>query len=90
MRQGLFLQVKMECNLCHGEINTKKEKYVCVQDWEKQKMKREMWMHLECFKKAMNRELTEIQKQAQDMLKRCGGIMDKFYGKENKEEEYFL
>jgi len=34
----------------------------------------------------MNRNLTEVEQQAKDMLSRCGGIMDKFYGKEEKKE----
>jgi hypothetical protein len=34
----------------------------------------------------MNKELTDVQKQAQQMLSRCGGILDRFYGK--KEEVY--
>jgi hypothetical protein len=76
-----------ECNLCHREINTKKERYVCVQDWAMGKKIKQLWMHLVCFNQAMNKELTDVQKQAQEMLARCGGIMDRFYGKEVKAYE---
>lgn len=74
----------MNCDLCHKPIETKKERYTCVQDWDKGNIKKVMWMHLACFGEAMNKELTEVQKQAQDMLKRCGNIMDRFYGKEQE------
>ncbi len=72
------------CNLCHREIDTKKERYVCVQDWAMQKKIKQIWCHLACFNQGMNKELTEVQKQAQEMLARCGGIMDRFYGKEKE------
>jgi hypothetical protein len=48
---------------------------------------KQLWMHLVCFNQAMNKELTDVQKQAQEMLARCGGIMDRFYGKEVKAYE---
>lgn len=76
------------CNLCQREINTKKERYVCVQDWAMEKKIKQIWMHLACFNESMNKELTETQKQAREMLARCGGILDRFYGK--KEEEYIV
>jgi len=73
------------CDLCHALIRTDKEKYVHVEDWKEEKMIKEMWCHVMCFNKAMNRELQEVEKQAKDMLARCGGIMDKFYGKPQEE-----
>ena len=76
------------CNLCQREIDTKKERYVCVQDWNMEKKIKQLWSHLACFNQAMNKELTQTQRQAQDMLARCGGILDRFYGK--KEEAYIL
>lgn len=73
------------CNLCHREIDTKKERYVCVQDWDREKKIKQLWMHLACFNQAMNKQLTETQRQAQEMLARCGGILDRFYGKQKEE-----
>jgi hypothetical protein len=78
----------MNCDLCHKPINTKKEKYTCVQDWEKGVMGKVMWLHITCFAAAMNREQTETEEEAKKMLERCGKIMDKFYGKQ--EEVYNL
>jgi hypothetical protein len=67
----------MKCNLCYKEIKTKKERYVNVRDFNKEKLEREIWCHLACFNKAMNRELTELEKQAKDMLGRAGVIFNK-------------
>jgi len=67
----------MICDLCKNEINTKKEKYVHIEDWDKEEIKKEMWMHLACFNKAMNKDLTNLQKQAQEMLNKAGTIFNK-------------
>ena len=40
----------MICNLCKKEIIVQEDKYVHVEDYEKEKKKSEMWMHYECFK----------------------------------------
>ena len=77
----------MICHLCKKEINTKKEKYVHVEDWNCEKMTIEMWTHYLCFKKAMNRDLTEIEKQAQEMLKRAGSIFNQIAP---QQEDYFI
>lgn len=70
------------CNGCHGKINTKKERYVHVEDWTKDNITADSWWHLKCFKKAMNRDLTELEKKASKMLKKAETI----YG--NLPEEY--
>jgi|TARA_Y100000296_G_scaffold75130_1_gene94447 uncharacterized SAM-dependent methyltransferase len=66
----------MICNLCKKEIIVEEDKYVHVEDYEKEKKKSEMWMHYECFKKAMNKDLNQLQKQAQEMLSRASGIFN--------------
>ena len=83
----------MICDLCKKEINTKKEKYVHVEDFDREKKVNEIWCHLQCFKKAMNRDLTNLEKQAQMMLRRAGGILNSDSFREifpQKEEEYIL
>ena len=62
------------CNLCKKEIDTKKEKYVHVEDWNKEEKQREIWCHLKCFNKAMNRELNELESQAKSLLNNAGKI----------------
>lgn len=81
------------CHFCKKEINTKKEKYVHVEDWDKEIMIKEIWCHLNCFNKAMNRDLTALEKQAQAMLKKAGSILNSDNFKERfpeKEEEYII
>jgi len=81
------------CHFCKKEINTKKEKYVHVEDWDREKLIKEIWAHLNCFKKAMNRDLTALEKQAQTMLKRAGSILNSDGFKEifpEKEEEFVI
>lgn len=83
----------MICNLCKKEINTKKEKYVHVEDFVKEKKLKEIWCHLQCFNKAMNRELTDIEKKAKKMLEQASRIYESDYFKEmfpKKEEEYII
>jgi len=65
------------CNLCGKEIHTKTEKYVHIEDWFNEECLRELWAHLGCFNRAMNRELTDMEKQAQNLLKQAGGIFQK-------------
>jgi len=67
----------MECSLCGKEIKTKKEKYTHVEDWEREKKLKEFWCHISCFNKAMNRELTELEANAKQMLMKAGGILNR-------------
>lgn len=62
------------CRGCKQEINTKRERYVHVEDWKCEKMEADSWWHLKCFTKAMNRDLTALEKQAAIMLKKAGNI----------------
>jgi len=80
----------MICNLCNKSINEKKDRYVAVQDWSGKKQIREFWCHLSCFNKAMNRDLTALEKQAKDMLDRARPIFDQLLPKADKMEEYDL
>ena len=81
------------CHFCKEEINTKEEKYVHVEDWNKENLIKEIWAHLNCFKKAMNRDLTALEKQAQGMLKKAGSIFNSDNFQEmfpQKEEEFVI
>lgn len=83
----------MKCRFCKKEINTKKEKYVHVEDWNKEEITQEIWSHNQCFKKAMNRDLTTLEKQAQEMLRKAGSIFNSEGFKEmfpEKEEEFVI
>jgi len=82
----------MICNLCKKEINIKVEKYVHVEDWDKEKMIKEIWRHRLCFKKAMNRDLTALEKQAQEMLKKASRVLnsDGFNDLFPKEKEEYI
>lgn len=77
----------MICDLCQKEINTKEERYTHVEDWEKEKRIKEMWVHVVCFRKAMNRNLTELERQAKEMLSRAGSVFNKIAP---LEEEYSI
>ncbi len=67
----------MECNLCKKEIKIKEERYTHVEDWNKEKKVGEFWCHLACFRKAMNRDLTELESQAKKMLTQAGNIFNR-------------
>lgn len=74
------------CKLCRLRINTKKEKYVHVEDWIGDKIEEDMWCHRICFKKAMNKNLTELEKKAGMMLNVAGNIFNKIDPNSFKEE----
>lgn len=83
----------MNCYFCKKEIDTKRERYVHVEDWDKEVMVKEIWAHLQCFNKAMNRDLTALEKQAQKMLKKAGSILNSEGFKDMfpaKKEEYVI
>lgn len=69
--------IQLICNLCLKEIDNKKEKYVHVEDWNKDEIESEIWCHLACFNKSMNRELTEMEIQAKMMLRKTGELMNR-------------
>ena len=66
----------MICNLCKKEIIVEEDKYVHVEDYEKEEKKKELWCHYNCFKKAMNKDLNELQAQAQEILSRASNIFN--------------
>lgn len=81
----------MKCDLCKKQIETKRERYVRIEDYDKEKFVKGLWMHLSCFKKGMNRDLTQMEKQAKDYLERAKRIFDSDMFKEmfpKKEKEY--
>jgi len=64
------------CRACGKKIIEKKERYVHNEDWAFGKFEVDSWWHLNCFKRAMNRELTALEKQAQTMLYKAGKIFN--------------
>ena len=60
---------------CQKEIIEKKERYTHVEDWKCGNFVSDGWFHNACFNKAMNRDLTALEKQAQAMLNQAGKIM---------------
>ncbi|MAG61794.1 hypothetical protein CMI43_03195 [Candidatus Pacearchaeota archaeon] len=83
----------MDCNLCKVSIKVESGEYVHIEDYKKEKVVSDMWCHLKCFKKAMNRELTALEKQAKEMLGRAGGIFESDSFKQmfpNKQKEFNL
>lgn len=62
------------CRVCNCEIIEKREKYVHIEDYDCGEMKGDSWWHLNCFKKAMNREPTKLEKQAGFLLNKIGNI----------------
>ena len=64
----------MMCDLCHEKIEKKNEKYVHVEDFDRERVVKEIWVHLKCFKKAMNRGLTDVEKQAKSLLSKANRI----------------
>lgn len=83
----------MICNLCKNEIDTKKERYVHVEDFDRGKFVKDLWAHLPCFNRAMNKDLTELEKQAKVMLSQAGRVFESDSFKElfpKKEEEYII
>lgn len=68
------------CFLCKKKINVLKDKYVHIQDFNKLKLETDKWCHHQCFKKAINRELTDMEKQAQALLNQAQGVFNKLGG----------
>ena len=60
---------------CKKEIDTEKERYTYVADWNTcAKLEVESWWHIKCFKKAMNKDLTALEKAAAVMLKKANQV----------------
>jgi len=62
------------CSGCKNEITGGRS--VHVEDYDEDIKKSESWWHLICFKKAMNRNLTILEKQAAVMLQKANGIFN--------------
>ena len=80
------------CRACNKEINEKIERYTHVEDWNCEKVVGDSWWHIDCFKKAMNKELTTLGKQAKMMLDKVGtmyqNLPDEF--KKSQVKEYVI
>jgi len=77
----------MICAGCKNKINNKKERYVHVEDYNCENKVNESWWHLQCFKKAMNRDLKILERQASIMLNKAGTIFNNLPD-EFKQETY--
>ena len=64
------------------EIEIKTERYVHVEDWKANELLKNIWCHQNCFNKAMNRDLTQLEKQAQSMLSRAGNMLNQIMPQE--------
>ena len=76
----------MKCNLCKKKIEVDQERYVHIEDYDLAQLINEIWCHCSCFNKAMNRELTQIEKEATEMLERIKPMFNKLLG--TKQEVY--
>jgi len=65
------------CRGCQKEIKTKVEKYTHVEDYNCERKENESWWHLACFGKAMNRELTQLERTAAVMLGKAAVMYNK-------------
>ena len=81
----------MICDLCKLNIDDKKERYVHVEDWKEGKLVRGIWCHLSCFRKSMNKEKNDFNKQAKGILFRANEMLNRISKHlPEKEEEYNL
>lgn len=71
----------MKCGLCKKQINTLMEKYVHLEDWEKENVVKEIWCHRQCFNKEMNRDLTDVEKKAAGMLNQLQPLLNQLTGR---------
>lgn len=75
-----------KCGLCHKGINTRKERYVHVEDWERENLVKDIWCHLVCFNQGMNRELTDMEKQAKEALEKIKPVLNEIMNSRNAGE----
>ena len=68
--------MKKVCIACHGKIKENKEKYVHVEDYNRKELKADNWWHLDCFKRAMNRDLKDLERLNHSLLKKAGHIIN--------------
>jgi hypothetical protein len=76
----------MKCKLCQNEID-EKGKYVHVEDWFNKKIIKEIYCHIVCFNKAMNRDLTELEKMAKEMITKAQPLLNQIGSSIPKEYE---
>jgi len=73
------MEIKMNeiiCSACNNIIYLNKDEFEHLESWKGKDMKMESWWHKKCFKKAMNRDLTQLEKTAQIMLQKAGSIFN--------------
>ena len=64
------------CTGCKQEIDDEKERYTHVEDYNKLTLDNESWWHLKCFGKAMNRDLTQLEKKACELLYKANTVFN--------------
>jgi len=84
------MEKQLICQACKNKIDIKKDSYTHIEDYNKLKIVGESWWHISCFKKAMNKDLTVLEKQASFMLKKANNIFNKLPKEFGGEEEYVL
>lgn len=80
----------MICRGCNQEIKTKKERYTHVEDFNCENKEGESWWHIACFKKAMNRTLTELEKTAKMMLDKASTLYKHLPEEFQQKEEFII
>ena len=65
------------CAGCGAVINTNLEKYTHIEDFSCKKLEGESWWHVGCLGKAMNRDLTQLEKAAAMLVGKAIPIYDK-------------
>ena len=76
----------MICDLCKKEMDFHKGKISSVEDYDNGISVGKIWCHRECFKKGMNRDLTDLEKQAKGILDQAPKILGMLGIKEQPKE----
>lgn len=79
----------MKCKRCNQEIDRKKERYVHVEDYNGEFLEGDSWWHLKCFIRAMNRDLTNLEKQAGTMLEQAKKVYTNLFDQDSEPKEVF-
>lgn len=66
---------KLTCGLCKQSIK-KNQKYIHLEDWLNDKRESELWAHYECYMKGFNRNLTEAEKKAMELIDRARPMLN--------------
>lgn len=80
------------CCLCKKEIDTTKEKYIALLDYNKSNLYSKGFYHLKCLKDIISGQGKVIQerckKQMMSLMPMAKGIVDNILGREDKQVVY--